>query len=90
MEHHTTAIAGQVTHVWIEGKGHDLKGQDQRLADEVAAWVAALGLAQASTSSSASSGSTPSSSGCVGRRPRSSRQISKAATDAISHAAPRA
>ena len=43
MEHHTTAIGGPVTHVWIEGKGHDLKGQDQRLADEVAAWVASLG-----------------------------------------------
>jgi uncharacterized protein len=42
MERHTNAIAGDVTHVWIEGKGHDLKGQDQRLADEVAAWVASL------------------------------------------------
>ena len=36
------AIPGAVTHVWIEGKGHDLKGQDERLADEVAAWVSGL------------------------------------------------
>lgn len=42
LEHHTAAIAGPVTHVWIEGKGHDLKGQDQRLADEVRAWVTRL------------------------------------------------
>ncbi len=42
LEHHTKAIDGKVTHVWIEGKGHDLKGQDQRLADEVSAWFRAL------------------------------------------------
>jgi predicted alpha/beta-hydrolase family hydrolase len=39
LERHTAAIPGPVTHVWIEGRGHDLKGQDQHLADEVAAWV---------------------------------------------------
>jgi len=39
LEAHTAAIPGPVTHVWIEGRGHDLKGQDQRVADEVAAWV---------------------------------------------------
>jgi len=39
LEHHTAAIPGDVTHVWIEGKGHDLKGCDQRIADAVAAWV---------------------------------------------------
>jgi predicted alpha/beta-hydrolase family hydrolase len=42
LEHHTAAIAGPVTHVWIEGKGHDLKGQDQVVADAVADWVRAL------------------------------------------------
>jgi uncharacterized protein len=42
LEHHTAAIPGPVTHVWIEGKGHDLKGQDARLADEVQAWVSRL------------------------------------------------
>ncbi len=38
----TAAIPGPVTHEWIEGKGHDLKGCDQRIADVVAAWVSAL------------------------------------------------
>jgi predicted alpha/beta-hydrolase family hydrolase len=42
LEHHTAAIPGPVTHVWIAGNGHDLKGQDARLADEVQAWVSRL------------------------------------------------
>jgi predicted alpha/beta-hydrolase family hydrolase len=41
MERHTAAIAGPVEHVWIEGKGHDLKGSDQLVADAVSRWVAA-------------------------------------------------
>ena len=39
MEQHTAAIPGPVEHVWIDGKGHDLKGQDQVIASAVAAWV---------------------------------------------------
>ena len=39
LEHHTAAIPGEVTHVWIEGKGHDLKGCDQQVAAAVAAWL---------------------------------------------------
>jgi hypothetical protein len=31
-----------VTHEWIEGKGHDLKGADTRVAAVVAAWIASL------------------------------------------------
>jgi predicted alpha/beta-hydrolase family hydrolase len=42
MEQHTAAIAGPVEHVWIDGKGHDLKGADDVLAAEVSRWVAAL------------------------------------------------
>jgi predicted alpha/beta-hydrolase family hydrolase len=42
LERRTAAIAGPVTHVWIDGKGHDLKGQDQVLATTVADWVRAL------------------------------------------------
>jgi predicted alpha/beta-hydrolase family hydrolase len=38
----TAAIPGKVTHVWIDGKGHDLKGCDDRIAQEVAAWVSRL------------------------------------------------
>ena len=36
------SIPGPVTHVWIEGKGHDLKGQDQVIATAVADWVSGL------------------------------------------------
>lgn len=39
LEAHTASIPGEVTHVWIDGKGHDLKGCDSRVADEVAAWL---------------------------------------------------
>jgi uncharacterized protein len=39
LEHHTAAIPGDVTHVWLEGKGHDLKGCDGRVAEAVADWV---------------------------------------------------
>lgn len=42
LEAHTATIPGPVTHVWIEGKGHDLKGCDQRVADEVASWLRSL------------------------------------------------
>jgi hypothetical protein len=38
----TATIPGPVTHVWMDGKGHDLKGCDQRIADVVADWVAGL------------------------------------------------
>lgn len=40
LEGHTAVIRGPVEHVWIDGKGHDLKGCDQELADLVAGWVA--------------------------------------------------
>ena len=39
LEAATAAIPGPVTHVWIEGKGHDLKGRDQRIAEAVARWA---------------------------------------------------
>ena len=40
---HLGAIPGPVTTVWIEGKGHDLKGADQQIVDAVVAWLAGLG-----------------------------------------------
>jgi uncharacterized protein len=40
LEQHTAAIPGEVTHVWIEGKGHDLKGCDPRVAESVDGWLA--------------------------------------------------
>jgi len=39
----TATIPGPVTHEWLDGKGHDLKGCDARIAALVADWVGALG-----------------------------------------------
>jgi uncharacterized protein len=41
LEHWTAKIPGTVTHHWIEGKGHDLKGADTELADVVSDWLRA-------------------------------------------------
>lgn len=46
LEHHAKAIPGPVDHVWIEGKGHDLKGADAQIAEAVSRWVARLGKAR--------------------------------------------
>lgn len=43
LEEHTAAIPGPVTHVWLEGKGHDLKGADDTIAGHVAAWLPTIG-----------------------------------------------
>ena len=42
LESHTAAIPGPVTHVWIDGGRHELKGADAKVADAVAAWLAAI------------------------------------------------
>ncbi|HEX6421026.1 MAG TPA: alpha/beta family hydrolase [Acidimicrobiales bacterium] len=39
---HTAAIPGPVTHVWIDGGRHDLKGADQQVAEVVRDWLAGL------------------------------------------------
>ena len=39
----TKTIPGDVTHHWIEGRGHDLKGADSVIASTVAEWMSALG-----------------------------------------------
>ncbi len=44
LTHWTATIPGPVTHVWMEGKGHDLKGCDERIAAVVAGWLADTGL----------------------------------------------
>ena len=41
IEHHTAAIAGPVTHVWVPG-GHSPKGQDAVIAATVADWITTL------------------------------------------------
>lgn len=39
LERHTAAIPGPVTHRWIEGRAHDLRGADEEVAALVAAWL---------------------------------------------------
>lgn len=39
LEAHTASIPGSVTHVWLEGKGHDLKGMDDAIAQAVREWL---------------------------------------------------
>ncbi|MEY2421510.1 MAG: uncharacterized protein QOI95_1577 [Acidimicrobiaceae bacterium] len=43
LEKHAKKIAGPVTHVWIEGGGHDFKRHDDDVAEEVRAWMRGLG-----------------------------------------------
>ena len=42
LETHTAIITGKVTHVWIEGGRHELKGADGQVAEAVSAWVSGL------------------------------------------------
>lgn len=35
----TASISGTVTHVWIERKGHDLKGADDAIVEAIRAWL---------------------------------------------------
>jgi predicted alpha/beta-hydrolase family hydrolase len=38
----TSTIPGKVTHAWLDGKGHDLKGCDEQIGVIVAAWISRL------------------------------------------------
>jgi predicted alpha/beta-hydrolase family hydrolase len=40
LEAATATIPGPVTHVWLEGKDHALRGADDRIAEVVRAWLA--------------------------------------------------
>jgi predicted alpha/beta-hydrolase family hydrolase len=42
LEAHTQKIPGLVTHVWVDGRGHDLKGADDFVATTVAEWIKGL------------------------------------------------
>jgi predicted alpha/beta-hydrolase family hydrolase len=42
LEHHTAAIPGPVTHVWLDGAGHDPKRRDAEIATVVADWIRSL------------------------------------------------
>jgi predicted alpha/beta-hydrolase family hydrolase len=37
--HHLDAVAGPVTHVWVEGAGHEWKGRDAQVAAVVGDWL---------------------------------------------------
>ncbi len=39
LEQWTATIPGEVTHVWIDGKGHDLKGADAAISAAVVDWM---------------------------------------------------
>lgn len=39
LEAAAAAIPGPVTHHWIDGKGHDLRGADQQVTGLVVSWV---------------------------------------------------
>jgi predicted alpha/beta-hydrolase family hydrolase len=39
LERHTKTIGGPVTHVWIDGGGHNFKNRDEEIATTVAAWL---------------------------------------------------
>ena len=42
LEQATAAITGPVTHVWVQGGDHGLRGKDREVADAVRAFVAGL------------------------------------------------
>jgi uncharacterized protein len=42
LESHTAAITGPVTHVWVDGGRHELKGADADVAATVRDWLASL------------------------------------------------
>jgi len=43
LAHHTAAIPGAVTHHWVPGGRHDLRGAEVEVASVVAQWLRALG-----------------------------------------------
>lgn len=47
LEHWTATIPGPVTHHWIDGAGHDLKGADHVVAAVVAGWLRSLSASTA-------------------------------------------
>jgi predicted alpha/beta-hydrolase family hydrolase len=42
LEAATALVGGPVTHVWLDGKDHSLRGCDERVAAEVAGWLTEL------------------------------------------------
>lgn len=42
LQHWTATIPGEVTHVFVDGRGHDLKGADAFIADTIVSWLSGL------------------------------------------------
>jgi predicted alpha/beta-hydrolase family hydrolase len=42
LERHTEAIPGDVTHMWIDGGGHDFKRHDDEVASAIKDWLKSL------------------------------------------------
>jgi predicted alpha/beta-hydrolase family hydrolase len=42
LQEHTAAIPGPVTHVWIDGGRHELKGADGQIVEAVRTWLSQL------------------------------------------------
>jgi len=42
LEAATATIPGPVTHVWLEGKDHSLRGADRQVSEAIVAWMTAL------------------------------------------------
>jgi predicted alpha/beta-hydrolase family hydrolase len=42
LEAATAVIPGPVTHIWIDGGDHGLRGKDERVAEAVRAWITTL------------------------------------------------
>lgn len=45
LEEATAAIPGPVTHAWVDGKDHGLRGADGAVVEAVTAWLDSLGVA---------------------------------------------
>ncbi|CAN5241829.1 dienelactone hydrolase family protein [soil metagenome] len=43
LEAATATVAGPVTHHWVEGARHELKGADEEVSGAITAWIASLG-----------------------------------------------
>lgn len=39
LAHWSATVPGPVTHHWVEGRGHDLKGRDPEIVDAVRTWL---------------------------------------------------
>ena len=42
LERHAKKIRGAVTHIWIDGGGHDFKRHDDEVADQINEWLRSL------------------------------------------------